>query len=392
MEPLFAAGHQPRIALIAGEASGDILGASLMEALRQQLPDARFAGIGGKNMLAQGFHSVCPMDLLSVNGYVEVLRRLPSLLRLRRQLIRQLVAERPDIVIGIDAPDFNLALEKACRKAGIRTMHYVSPSIWAWRRERIHAVQQAADHVLCLFPMEPPLYEAIGMPATFVGHPLADQIPLHIDRAEMRKQLKLPLGIPVVAMLPGSRQSEIRRLAPVMIAAARLLLEGRPDMRFLVPLATRESHTLFQQVLFEQAAQDLPLSIMYGRAQSAMAAADVVLVKSGTATLETALMKRPMVITYKVAALTAWMMKRKAYLPWVGLPNVLAGETIVPEFLQQQATAPNLAQAVAHWLDDTAAAAALAQRFEGMHQVLRQNAGERAAAVVMQLMKKKVGA
>lgn len=386
MQPLFESGPHPRIAMIAGEASGDILGASLIGALQESLPTARFAGIGGKQMLARGFHSVCPMDWLSVNGYVEVLRRLPKLLRLRRQLIRELIEARPDVVVGIDAPDFNLALEKACRKAGIPVIHYVSPSVWAWRRKRIFTVQQAADHVLCLFPMEPPLYEAIGMPATFVGHPLADQIDLHVDKAEARKLLKLPLGIAVVAMLPGSRQSEIRRIAPIMIAAARLLLIDRPDMRFIVPLATRESHNLFQQILFEEQAQDLPIVIMYGRAQDAMAASDVVLCKSGTATLETALMKRPMVITYKVAALTAWLMRRKSYLSWVGLPNVLAGETLVPEFIQERATPGNLAEAVALWLDSPEATAALCQRFEGMHHVLRQGAGQRAAEVVMRLM------
>lgn len=389
MTTLFGAGNGPRILMIAGEASGDILGASLMDALRERLPDARFAGIGGKGMLARGFHSVCAMDLLSVNGYVEVLRRLPALLRLRRQLLQRILVERPDIVIGIDAPDFNLFLERKCRAAGLRTVHYVSPSVWAWRAERIHAVRAAADHVLCLFPMEPPLYDAIQMPATFVGHPLADQIPLSVDRIEARKQLKLGTLQPIVALLPGSRASEVRRLAPVMLGAARLLLRDRPDMRFLVPLATRESHVLFQQLLHSTGSLDLPVTIMYGKAQSAMAAADVVLVKSGTATLETALMKRPMVITYKVSWLTAWLMRRKALLPWVGLPNVLAGETLVPELLQADATPENLAAGVARYLDDSEASAAVVARFEEMHHTLRRNAGERAAEVVSRLLQQR---
>lgn len=389
MESLFLSQNKPRIAIIAGEASGDLLGSSLISALKEQLPDAEFSGIGGGRMLGLGFRSICPMDWLSVNGYVEVLRRLPKLLRLRKELIKNLIAAKPDVVIGIDAPDFNLVLERACKAAGIPTVHYVSPSVWAWRRKRIFTVQKSADHVLCLFPIEPPLYQEIGMPATFVGHPLADQIPLQVNRDEIRTALNHPLDIPVLAMLPGSRQSEVLRMGPVLLATVRKLVEKYPTLRVLVPLSTRETYQLFEQLLYTEQCTDLPITLMYGHAQDAMAAANVVLVKSGTSTLEAALMKRPMVITYKVAGLTAWLMKRKAYLPWVGLPNILANQTLVPELLQDQATAENLAAAVAQWFDDKAARENLEDHFQELHHTLRQSAAQKAARVILQLMNKR---
>lgn len=388
MESLFLSKNNPRIAIIAGEASGDLLGASLIKALKERRSAMEFAGVGGGRMSAQGFRSICPMDWLSVNGYVEVLRRLPKLLRLRRQLIKQLLEEKPDVVIGIDAPDFNLVLEKACKKAGIPTIHYVSPSVWAWRRERIYTVQKSADHVLCLFPIEPPLYDAIGMPASFIGHPLADQISITINRDEMRQSLNLPLQAPILAMLPGSRQSEIQSMGPILLDTVRRLLESLPELRVLVPLSTRETHELFQSLLYKHEATDLPITLMYGHAQDAMAAANVVLVKSGTSTLEAALMKRPMVITYKVAKFTAWLMKRKAYLPWVGLPNILANQGLVPELIQEDATPEKLAKAVLYWFENKAATSALEEHFIEMHQTLKQNAAQKAADVVMQFLRK----
>ena len=383
IEPLFLRRDRPRIAIIAGESSGALLGASLMAAICQRLPDAQFAGIGGGAMLSQGFRSVCPMDWLAVNGYVEVLRRLPKLLSLRRALIRQIIAERPDVVVGIDAPDFNLGLERAVKRAGIPVVHYVSPSVWAWRGERVHTVQRAADHVLCLFPMEAPLYAKIGMPATYVGHPLADAISPNQDQSETRRLLGMDDSRPLVALLPGSRQSEVRVLAPLMLDAARILLDEKPAIQFLVPLATAETRRLFESFRYAKGAQDLPIRQMFGHAQTAMAAADVVVVASGTATLEAALLKKPMVITYRLARLTAWLMKRKAYLPYVGLPNVLAGEFVVPELLQEKATAENIAQQTLAWLDHPERCLALRARFADMHQSLRLDAAQRAAEVVI---------
>jgi lipid-A-disaccharide synthase len=375
-----------RIAVVAGEASGDLLGSHLVTALRARLPNAEFIGIGGPKMIAAGVHSFFPMENLAVRGYVEALKSLPRILSIRRQLKRQLRTLQPQLFIGVDAPDFNLGLERYLRKLGITTVHFASPSIWAWRGGRIHKIKRAVDHMLVLFPFEKALYDQAAIPATYVGHPLADVIPLDIDRQAARDQLKLKSDAAIVALLPGSRQSELALHADLFIQTAQRLHEQLPNIQFLVPLATKETRTLFEKALYRNAAEDMPLVLIFGHAQEAMAAADCVLVASGTATLEAALIKRPMVITYRVPKLTYRMMWKGRYLPYVGLPNVLAGRFVVPELLQDDATPDNLAQAVRNWLDDKRASAALVGEFQRMHLSLRQNTAQRASDAVLALL------
>jgi lipid-A-disaccharide synthase len=378
--------HRIRIAMVAGEASGDLLGAHLLQALRSRIPGCAAYGIGGPKMQAQGFESWYPMERLAVRGYVEVLRSLPGLIRLRRELKARLLADRPDLFIGVDAPDFNLDLELALRRRGIRTVQYVSPSIWAWRRSRIHKIRRAVDKVLVLFPHELPIYEQAGVPAAYVGHPLADEFPELPDRDAARDELRLKRDSLVVAMLPGSRQSEVQELGELMAGTAKLVHQQLKQVQFLVPLVSRETRLLFEGALYRQRAEDLPLTILYGHAHDAMVAADAVLVASGTATLEAALLKRPMVITYRVPAASAWLMKRQVYLPYIGLPNILAGEFVVPEIIQDDATPEHLAQAMANILTDKVVRERLEQRFIHLHRQLRQNTALRAAEAVLPLL------
>jgi lipid-A-disaccharide synthase len=374
------------IALVAGEASGDLLGSHLIKAVKQVRPDVRFIGIGGPKMQSEGMEVLFPMEKLAVNGYVEVLRHLPELLGIRRKLRSQLISEPPDLFIGIDAPDFNLDLEIALKKRGIPVVHYVSPSIWAWRKERIKKIKRAVDHMLALFPFEAPLYEQAGIPVTYVGHPLADMLPENPDRQAMREQMRIMEGETVFAFLPGSRQGEVRRLARIYIETARLILEKMPKARFLVPLATRETRILFEEEQWHMGAQQLPMSLLFGHAHDAMIAADCALVASGTATLEAALLKCPMVITYKVPELTYRMMKRKAYLPYVGLPNILAGKFVVPELLQSDAIPENLAWALLNLVSNKRAVADVKQTFAAMHATLKQDTASKAAAAVLRYL------
>jgi lipid-A-disaccharide synthase len=376
-----------RIAIVAGEASGDLLGSHLLQALKGRLPHLSAFGIGGPRMGSQGFDAWYPMEQLAVRGYVEVVRSLPGLLAIRRELRRRLIASPPDLFIGIDAPDFNLDLETALRARGIPTVHYVSPSIWAWRGERVHKMKRAADKVLTLFPFEPPIYERAGVPAAYVGHPLADELPEMPDRDGAREQLRLPYDANVVALLPGSRQSEVRAMGELMIAAAKLMRVQGGKMHFLVPLVSRQTRLIFEGAMYRQRAEDLPLTILFGHAHDAMTAADVVLVASGTATLEAALLKRPMVITYRMPAASAWIMKRKAYLPYVGLPNILAGEFVVPEILQDDATPENLAQAALNLLNDKLVRERLEQRFLAIHRQLKQGTAARAVDAILPLLR-----
>lgn len=372
------------IAIVAGEASGDLLGSLLMAAIKQAVPNARFIGIGGPKMQAVGMEVLFPMEKLAVNGYVEVLRHLRELLSIRRQLRDRFIAEPPDLFIGVDAPDFNFALEQALKQRGIPAVHYVSPSIWAWRGERIHKIKQAVSHILALFPFEAPLYQQAGVPVTYVGHPLADLLPEHPKRAEMREQMRiLPRNAKVFAFLPGSRQGEVKRLAKTYVETAKLILQKVPDAQFLVPLASRETRTIFENEVWRQEAQQLPITLLFGHAHDAMIAADGVLVASGTATLEAALLKRPMVITYKLSPLTYWFAKRKQYLPYVGLPNILAGKFVVPEILQDDATPENLAQALLNLVNNKHAVAALEENFQQMHHTLRQDTAQKAAAAIL---------
>lgn len=372
-----------RIGIVAGEASGDLLGSQLVAALKNHLPDAQFAGIGGPKMQAAGVHSLFPMEKLAVRGYVEVLRHYREITGIRRKLKQFFLADPPQVFIGVDAPDFNLGLEAVLKGSGIPTIHYVSPSIWAWRGERIHKIKQAVSKMLALFPFEAKIYQAADMDATYVGHPLADMLPDHPDRAAMREQMRLPSQAKIIALLPGSRQSEIHYMADLFIQTMRLISESLPDVRFLVPLASRETRDQFEAALYRNAAADFPVTLLFGHAHDAMIAADAVIVASGTATLEAALLKRPMVITYKMSPLSWAIIRRKRYQSYVGLPNILAGEFIVPEFIQDEATPENITQALLNQMADEEGIKRLERRFTQMHQELRQNAAEKAAAAIL---------
>jgi len=372
-----------RIAMVAGEASSDLLASHLIRALRRHLPDAEFFGIGGPKMEAEGFQTWWPAEKLSVHGYVDALKNYRELSGIRRSLRDRLIADPPAAFIGVDAPDFSLWLERRLKEKGIPAIHFVSPSIWAWRRGRLKGIARSVSHMLCLFPFEPALYQAAGVPVSYVGHPLADVFPLEPDRAAAREMLQIPEDVPVFAFLPGSRQSELRNLADTYIATAAMLHERHPDALFLVPLATRETRRLFDDALARHAHLKLPIRILFGHAVDAMTAADVVLVASGTATLEAALLKRPMVITYKIGKWSFRLMRRMAYLPWVGLPNVLAGREVVPEILQDAATPHALADALDAWLIDRARREEVTQVFADMHRQLRQDTAAKAAAAIL---------
>ncbi|AUM01509.1 MAG TPA: lipid-A-disaccharide synthase [Pseudothauera hydrothermalis] len=372
-----------RIAMVAGEASGDLLASHLIRAIRGHLPDAQFFGIGGPKMQAEGFELLWPCELLAVHGYVDALKRYRELSGLRKSLLARIRRERPDAFIGVDAPDFNLWLEGKVKAAGMPAIHFVSPSIWAWRGGRIRKIARSVSHMLCLFPFEPPLYEKAGVPVTYVGHPLADVLPLVPNRLQARETLNLREDATVLAMLPGSRQSEVRNLADIFIATARLLHQRRPEVLFLVPLATRQTRQLFDEAIYRNQAADLPIRMLYGHAVDAMTAADAVLVASGTASLEAALLKRPMVITYRMGKWQYRLMKRLAYLPWVGLPNILCQDSLVPELLQDDATPQKLAEALERWLNDPAACQALAERFTALHHSLRQGTADKAAGAIL---------
>lgn len=380
-------GRVVRIALVAGEASGDLLASHLIGALKKHLPDAVFYGIGGPKMQAQGFDAWWPMEKLSVMGYWDALKHYREIAGIRRQLKKRLLELKPDVFIGVDAPDFNLGLETDLKAAGIKTIHYVSPSIWAWRGGRVKKIAKAVHRVLALFPMEPPLYAKEQVPVTYVGHPLADIIPLETNKSATREKLGLSPEVPIFALLPGSRQGELAMMADTFVQTAKLIRERfLPNAQFIVPLTTRETRLQFETAIYQQQAADVPFRLLFGHAQDALGAADVSLVASGTATLEAALIKRPMVITYKIAKFSYWLMKRMAYLPYVGLPNVLAGRFVVPEILQDQATPENLAEALVKLYEDKENAAAVADEFTEIHHRLRQNTAEKAARAVLECL------
>lgn len=378
------AGPAPRIALVAGEASGDQLGAGLVRALRARFPRAEFAGIAGPQMAAAGVAAWYPAERLAVMGLAEVLRHLPALLRLRRELVRRLLDWKPDVYVGIDAPDFNLGLERRLRRRGLRTVHYVSPSVWAWREGRARRIGRSAERVLCLFPMEPAIYARHGIDARYVGHPLADRFALHPDRAVARAALGLAPESTVLAVLPGSRLGEIRRLGPVFLEATARVRAEVPSLQVLAPMANPACRAAFEPML--GAAPGLRL--LDGRAHELLLAADVVLLASGTAALEAMLAKRPMVVGYKVAPLTAWIVRRLGLMRTdrYALPNVLAGEQVVPELVQEACTAPALAAAVLRWLREPAEVARLARRFEDIHASLRADADAQAAAAIAEML------
>jgi lipid-A-disaccharide synthase len=387
----------PLIALIAGEDSGDQLGAELIAAMRKRYPQARFVGIGGARMQREGFESWFDIRELSVMGFAEVIRHLPRLLRLRKALLARLLEVRPDVVVGIDAPDFNLAVERRLREAGLRTVHYVSPSVWAWREKRAEKIGLSADRVLCLFPMEPPIYERHGVDARFVGHPLADRFALVSDRIGARDVLRLPQDAPVLAVLPGSRPSEIERLGSIFIDAARRVSAALPGLRIVLPAANPQVHARLKALLASGPRDESAPLLIDGHAHEAMLAADVVLLASGTATLEAMLAKRPMVVGYRVSpwsyriARAFNMLKTDVY----ALPNILARacglgqEKLVPELMQDDCTAENLAQATLALFADSERRGRVVAAFEQLHRALRGaegGAGERAATAVAELM------
>jgi len=370
------------IGIVAGEASGDALAATLIRAVRERLPQARFVGVAGPRMEEAGCEAWYLVETLAVRGFVEVLSPLPQLFALRRDLARRLRAERVPLFVGVDAPDFNLGLEAKLKRAGVRTVHFVSPSVWAWRRERLQTIGRSTDRMLALFPFEPPLYEAAGVPVTYVGHPLAADAAGDTSRREVRDRLRIGHATPVFALLPGSRLSEIELHAETVLRAAALILEGRPDARFLVPLVTRATRERFDDVRHRLGLDGLPITLLYGHAGDALKAADVGIVASGTATLEAALARCPHVIFYRVTRFTAWIVARKLRVPWVGLPNVLAGRFVVPELLQDDATPINIAQAAQNLFDDTVTRRRLEALFAGFAGSLSADTGALAADAV----------
>jgi lipid-A-disaccharide synthase len=374
--------------MVAGEASSDQLAAHLITALQQHLPDAQFYGIGGPKMQREGFESLWPAEMLAVRGYAEVLRHYRAITRMRRQLLGRLLRERPDVFIGVDGSDFNLWLEKRLKRRGIPTIHFVSPSIWAWRRNRMSRIVQSVSHILALYPFEPELYQGTPVKCSYVGHPLADVIPLGVDQRAARERLDIAPDRPVIALLPGSRQSELHFMAETFVETAKLLLTRYPKLQFLVPLVSRETRLQFEVALWKLKADELPFTLMFGHAAEAVAASDAALVASGTATLETALVGRPMVIAYKMSPWSWLLMRGMRYLPWVGLPNILAGRYVVPEFLQDEATPENLAQALGNLLVDRQAQAAITRVFAGIHRLLRQDTAQKAAAAVLPYLQK----
>jgi lipid-A-disaccharide synthase len=378
-----------RVGMVAGEASGDMLGAHLIAALKARRGPMLFAGIGGPRMSGQGFQSQFPMEKLSVRGYTDALRSYIEIAGIRRRLARGLLEERPDLFIGVDSSDFNLGLERQLKDAGIPTVHYVSPSVWAWRRWRVRRIARAVDRILVMLPFEEPLYQKAGVPVTYVGHPLADLIPFEPNKDEARAQLRLPSGKLIVALLPGSRRSELQHMAGAFVLAAHRFRQEVHDVHFVCPTATRVTRDMFELAMHQHQRTDLPLTLLFGHSHEALAAADIALVASGTATLETALFKTPMVIAYRQSPISWAIMRQMAYLPYVGMPNILAGEKLVPELLQDQATPQALADALLALLRDGEARKRQIARFRDFHAMLRQNTAEKAADAVLEVMDQK---
>ncbi|HEY4528814.1 MAG TPA: lipid-A-disaccharide synthase [Luteimonas sp.] len=381
-------GGGPRFALVAGEASGDLLGAGLVEALRERFPDAEFAGVGGDAMRAAGMDTWHDAGELAVMGLSEVLSHLPRLLRLRRGLRRRLLDWTPDVFIGVDAPDFNLGLARQLKSGGVCTVHYVSPSVWAWRQGRAAKIGRSVDRVLCLFPMEPPIYARHGVDARFVGHPMADAMPLNPDRRGARAALDIDQNVPVLAVLPGSRLGEIERLAPAFLQAAALVAAQVPGLQVLVPAANAACRSALEALLPAPGATAPQLRLLDGSARAAMVAADVVLLASGTATLEAMLAKRPMVVGYRISPTSHAIVKGLGLLKVdrYALPNVLAGETIAPELMQDACTPEALSRAVLAWFAQPDAMEALEPRYRDLHLMLRRDASREAAAAVAELL------
>ena len=378
----------PLLALVAGETSGDLLAGLLLDGLRARWPDLRAGGIGGPQMARRGFEAWWPSEKLAVRGYVEVLRHYPEIVGIRRQLKDRLLLQRPDVFIGVDAPDFNLDLEADLKAAGIPTVHFISPAIWAWRADRVEKIRRSVDHVLCIFPFEPALLAQHGISASYVGHPLASMIPMQADRAAARQQLGLQPDDLVLAVLPGSRRSEVAYLADRLFRAAALVQRAQPAIKIIVPALPALHQTIKQAA----AAAGLPADaqIILGQSHTVLAACDVTLIASGTATLEAALFKRPMVIAYNMNWLSWQIMRRKKLQPWVGLPNILCGDFVVPELLQDAATPQALAAAVLQWIDAKITApekiTALEQRFTRLHHELQRDTAQLATDAIQNIL------
>lgn len=375
-----------RVAIVAGEASGDILGAGLISEIKKLRPDAQFEGIGGPLMIEQGFNSLYPMERLSVMGLFEVLGRIFELIGIRRGLGKRFIKSKPDVFIGIDAPDFNIGLELQLRNKGIKTVHYVSPSVWAWRQKRVFKIARAVDLMLTLFPFEAKFYKEHNVAVKFVGHPLADLIPMRADRQEARKLIGVDAEKPVLGILPGSRAGEISRIGASFLDAAQLVRRSIPDVQCIIPCINQERKAQVDELLSGYAG--LPVQTILGRSREVMAASNVVLLASGTATLECMLMKRPMVVAYRVNTFTHWLMKRLLKSPFVSLPNLLAGKQLVPELLQDDATQENIADAVLARMPEQAETI-LKNEFESLHNALRLNASVEAAHAVLAITGKK---
>ncbi len=378
-------GKPLRFALIAGEASGDQLGAGLIAEIKKRHPDAEFVGIGGDLMRQAGLTAWHDSQELAVMGLAEVLKHLPRLLRLRHAIFERILDWQPDVFIGIDAPDFNLGLEKKLKRKGIKTVHYVSPSIWAWRESRAKKIADSADRVLCLFPMEPPIYARYGVAADFVGHPIADRFEIEPDQSAARKLLKLPQDRKILAVLPGSRRSEIQRLLPVFLDALSLLQQNHPDMAFVIPAANKSCRDVIESLLKNRSIGNL--QVIDGQSHQAMIASDAILLASGTAALEALLAKRPMVVAYRISALTYFIVKAFGMMKidYYSLPNVLANEAVVPELMQSNCTAENIAAALKPMVDSPQDYRSLTQKFIGIHQDLKRDANHLAANVVLEL-------
>lgn len=377
-------GQSPLIGLVAGEVSGDRLGAGLMRALRWHFPGARFEGVGGDAMLAEGLIGHYPMERLAVMGLVEPLKRLPELLRMRTRLFRYFREHRPALFVGIDAPDFNLGLELRLRRSGVRTAHYVSPSVWAWRQGRIRKIARAVDHMLALLPFEAEFYERHRVPVTWVGHPLADELPLYPDTGAARRALGIPASVPVLALLPGSRRGEVEQLGALFLDTLERCRIALPELHCVIPAANSARRAQIDALLADR--PGLSVQVLDGQSHLAMTAADTVLLASGTSALEAMLLKKPMVVAYRTGRLTHALASRMVRLDHVSLPNLLAGHVLVPELLQDRAQVDTLAGALLHWFEDDQARAALVSEFERLHAVLRRGASERAADALVPLV------
>lgn len=375
-----------KVGIVANEPSGDLLGAGLMREIRRMVPEVEFEGVGGPLMLAEGCNSLFPMERLSVMGLVEVLKHLPELLSIRRRLVSHFSRRPPDLFIGVDAPDFNLGLERRLRQRGIKTVHYVSPTVWAWRPKRVKKIRAAVDLMLSIFPFEAAFLERHRVPVRYVGHPLADEIPLHNDQAAARQRIGVEGQAPVIAILPGSRVGEIEMLGETFLHAALLLQKRNPDVRFLVPMVNRRTREAFE-IIRERVAPDLPLRLFDGEGRTLLEAADLVLTASGTATLEALLYKRPMVVAYRLNPVTYWIVKRfnLVRIPYVAMANLLADEALAPEFIQDEATPEALATALGELLDSAQRVADIKQRYQVLHATLQQDSSRQAARAVLTL-------